>query len=102
MFISVDLPDPLGPITATISPRPDRERDAAQRRDALVAERVELGQRAPFDHHGPRWNITTSPLPAIGPPGTGPENVIAFGPGAPAAPVGSGTTTWSPSARPST
>ena len=32
MFMQVDLPEPLGPITATNSPRVDAEVDAAQRR----------------------------------------------------------------------
>ena len=31
MFMSVDLPEPDGPITATNSPRLDRERDAVER-----------------------------------------------------------------------
>ena len=40
MFISVDLPEPDGPMMATYSLRRDREVDAAQRADDFAAHVV--------------------------------------------------------------
>ena len=44
----VDLPAPLGPISPTISPRADLDREAANGRDAAVAD-VEAGD---LEHRG--------------------------------------------------
>ena len=49
MFIAVDLPDPLGPMIETNSPRSIAEVDAAKRRDRRVARAVELGHPAECD-----------------------------------------------------
>ena len=43
MCISVDLPEPDGPMTATSSPGFDLERDAAERVDRRVAFAVAAG-----------------------------------------------------------
>ena len=47
--MSVDLPEPDGPITATSSPSVDRQRDAAQGVDGRVALAVAAGQVARGD-----------------------------------------------------
>ncbi len=43
MFIAVDLPEPLGPMTATNAPRSIGEIHALQRRNRGVAAAVDLG-----------------------------------------------------------
>ena len=63
---SVDLPAPEWPVTATISPAGDVERDAAQR---LVAARVALGDRGEADHakrarRTPRRRRAAGPRPS--------------------------------------
>ena len=45
MCISVDLPEPDGPMTAVSLPRLDLERDAAQRVDGRLALAVAARQR---------------------------------------------------------
>ena len=55
MCISVDLPEPDGPITATSSAARDVERDAAERVDRGLALAVAAGEVA---------RLTTAPEPA--------------------------------------
>ena len=56
MRISVDLPQPLGPTSATNSPSPTGERDVAQRLDRAAvgpvdhADPVDLDQRTARGH----------------------------------------------------
>ena len=49
MCISVDLPEPEGPITAVSSPRGNRERDAAERVHGRVAGAVAAGEAGRSD-----------------------------------------------------
>ena len=49
MFISVDLPEPDGPMMATNSPRIDAKVDARERADLDLAHRVDLGQAVDLD-----------------------------------------------------
>ena len=44
MCINVDFPDPDGPVTARNSPGFDVERDAGERADLAVADRIGLDQ----------------------------------------------------------
>ena len=52
IFISVDLPEPLGPMTATNSPRLNRQVHAAQRLERSIAPAIGLGQPAQLDQSG--------------------------------------------------
>ena len=47
--MQVDLPDPLGPITATNSPRSMRQVDPAQRPHGRLARAVNLGHTFELD-----------------------------------------------------
>ena len=49
MFIAVDLPEPLGPMMATNSPRVDREVDAAQGLERGLSVAVGLGDAGQAD-----------------------------------------------------
>ena len=51
MFMSVDLPEPDGPTTATYSLAADVEVDAAQRLHLHAPHRVDLADSAHRDHH---------------------------------------------------
>ena len=46
MFMQVDLPEPLGPMTATNSPSLDAQIDAPQRVHGCLAGAVDLGDAA--------------------------------------------------------
>ena len=60
MFIAVDLPEPLGPMMATNSPRAIGEVDAVQRRDRGVARAVDLGDAAKGDERRARRCVAGS------------------------------------------
>ena len=50
MFISVDLPEPDGPMMATHSPCVDREADAIEGAHFDIAQAVDLGDIFNLDH----------------------------------------------------
>ena len=52
MFISVDLPEPDGPMIAVYSPRTDHQVDAAQRLDGLAAHAIATGEALGADQVG--------------------------------------------------
>ena len=61
MCMNVDFPEPEGPMTATNSPRFDRQRHAVDRVNDLVAHRVVFAQVDRADDRRAQWTARAAP-----------------------------------------